>query len=72
MAKNDLTFKVTTHNFKVIFCGVTSAGTADFSDIPLNNFMFTSFEDLLVVNFRPETLVGNLLLVSFYALLIAI
>ncbi|CAL5207357.1 unnamed protein product [Lathyrus oleraceus] len=30
VAKNDLTFKATTHNFNLIFCGATSARDADF------------------------------------------
>ncbi|CAL5186037.1 unnamed protein product [Lathyrus oleraceus] len=52
VAKNDLTFKAKTHNFKLIFCGATSARASDFPDILLNNFRFTSFEDMLPGKFR--------------------
>ncbi|CAL5202543.1 unnamed protein product [Lathyrus oleraceus] len=47
VTKNDLTFKAITHNFKLVFCGATFARAADFPDIPLNNFRFTNFEDML-------------------------
>ncbi|XP_050874899.1 uncharacterized protein LOC127078489 [Lathyrus oleraceus] len=51
VTKNDLTLKATTHNFKLVFCGATSARAADFLDIPLNNFRFTSFEDMFAGSF---------------------
>lgn len=60
VAKNDLSFKATTHNFKLFFYGATFAEAAYLSDIPLNHFKFTSLADMLAGKFQHEFLVGNL------------
>lgn len=62
VANNDFSFKATTHSFKLISYGATSAKVTNFPDIPLNHLKLISLTSIIAERFQPDFVVGNLII----------